>query len=220
MNMQRTAIALIAPLLLAATGSAGANVLYSVNVDTSAISGAGGYAIAFSFQDGEGIGDANNTVTLTGFSFGGGSAAGGAVSSGGVSGSLGGGVTITDNSFSSLFVEGFTPGTSLSFTLDLTTNVDAGGTPDFFGFALLRNGNAVQTLDDTLGDNLLYFNIDSANPAPSPWATVPGAAPVIAAPTVQPAAPPPPGHAPEPATLALLGLGTLLLVRRVRAQAS
>jgi hypothetical protein len=205
MNARRVLAAWTLPIALAVAGLASANVVYTVSLNTGAISGVAGYAVGLSFQDGSGAGDNNNAVTLSNFAFGGGSAGGAPVLAGGASGDIHSSVTLSDNFFSSLLVEGFTPGARLSFNVNLTTNVDAGGIPDFFGFSLLFNGNPLPTQDDTLGDNLLYFNIDSANPAAARWATAAGSPVALDAPTVAPAAPP--GQVPEPATLALLGLG-------------
>jgi hypothetical protein len=54
----------------------------------------------------------------------------------------------------------------ISFNLDLTTNVDAGPTPDQFSFAILDpSGNPIPTSDPTGDDNLLVVNINSSNPA-------------------------------------------------------
>jgi hypothetical protein len=193
-----------------------ANVVYTVSLDTSAISGAADYALGFSFQDGSLTGDNNNTVTLSNFAFGGGSAGGSPVLVGGASGDISSTATLSDTDFSNLLVEGFTPGASLSFRIDLTTNVDAGGIPDFFGFSILLNGISLPTQDDTLGDNLLYFNIDSVNPTPAAWATTAESPATLDAPTV--ALAPPPGSLPEPGGLLLLtaGLASLLMFARRR----
>ena len=216
MNSRKVLTGWLVPAALAMAATAQANVVYTVNLNTAAISGAAGYDIAFSFQDGEGIGDNNNSATLSNFNFGGGSAAGAPVLSGDATGDIATSVTLTDSVFSSLLIEGFTPGNSLSFKLDLTTNVDAGGTPDFFGFSILSGGVSLPTLDDTGGDNLLYFNIDSANPTPAAWATARASQVALAAPVVTTSG----GQLPVPDTAALLGLGlaTLWVIRR-RAQA-
>jgi hypothetical protein len=217
MNIKQLLAACSFSIALALVGVAHANVIYTVSLNTSAISGAAGYALAFSFTDGSGVGDTNNTVTLDNFNFGvGGSAAGSPVPSGGGSGSIGTSVVLSDSDFLNTLVEGFTLGASLSFNINLTTNVDAGGTPDFFGFSLLSGGTSLLTQDDTLGDNFLYFNIDSANPAPAPWATEVGSPVTLSAPAVALASPN--GQVPEPGSLLLLmtGLAGLFGVRQQR----
>ena len=220
MNARRLVTTWAFPIAIAAAGVVDANVMYTVSLNTATMSGAG-YALAFSFQDGSGlfVPDNNNTVTLSNFAFGVGSASGAPVTSGGASGNLGSSVILSDSDFSNSLVQGFTPGTSLSFNIDLTTNVDASGVPDFFGFAILilSSDTSLPTQDDTGGDNLLYFNIDSADPMPAPWATVVGTQPALDAPTVGPTQPPePPGQVPEPGSLWLLsaGLAGLLGIRR------
>lgn len=222
MSTPRFFTALLLPIVLAWVGAAHANLVQLVTVDTSAISGSAGYAIAFSFQDGSGLvpADNNNTATLSNFNFGGGSAAGLPVLVGGASGSLGAGVVLADSDFSSLFAQGFTPGSSLSFILDLTTNLDASLIPDFFGFSILSSGVPLPTLDDLGGDNLLYVNIDSASPVASAFATAAGSpvalnSPVLSAP---PPVPPGPGQLPEPGSLPLLLAGLAGLFGVVRRQ--
>src|SRR5579859_8130563 len=90
-----------------------ASTMFAVTLDTSPLIGhpAGPFSLNFQFTDGQGTGDANNTVTLSSFAFGGGSAAGGPSLTGGASGSLGSGVVLTDSAFFNAFTEGFTPGT-------------------------------------------------------------------------------------------------------------
>ena len=224
MNTPRFFATLVLPMVLAWAGAAHANLVQLVTVNTNVISGLAGYAIAFSFQDGSGLvpGDSNNTATLSNFNFGGGSSAGSPVLVRGATGSLGGGVVLTDSDFSNLFVQGFTPGSSLSFALDLTTIVDGSGTPDFFGFSILFNDgvntNPLPTLDDLGGDNLLYVNIDSANPAAAVFATAAGSQVALDAPGLS--APPPPGpgpgQLPEPGSLPLLLVGLAGLFGVVR----
>ena len=96
----------------------------------------------------------------------------------------------------------------MSFRLDLTTNVDAGGTPDAFAFSILLNGLSILTLDPSTADTLLSIDIDSATPTPMAWGTDPQRTNVgIDAPTFALAPPPEPGGVPEPGSLVLLGIG-------------
>jgi len=141
----------------------------TVTINTSGLPASPGSEIFFIFTDGSGTGDANNTAILNAFSFAGGSA--GAVdmlnSSGGVSGDMSSSVSMTDSSFTNIFGQYFTAGSSISFALNLTTNVDAGSTPDQFGFIILDpTGNPISTNDPTGSNYLAVFNIDSSNPAP------------------------------------------------------
>jgi len=75
-------------------------------------------------------------------------------------------VSLKDSSFLNLFGQFLTPGTSLSFTLDLTTNVDAGSTPDQFSmFIYDPTGSPIATTTDpTSLNSLLAINIDSTSP--------------------------------------------------------
>jgi hypothetical protein len=129
-------------------------------------------------------------------------------------------VTLTDTSFFNAFQQGFafpsglTPASrSLSFLVNMTTNVDPGGVPDAFAFSILDgNGFPIPTLDPFLADTLLTVNLDSAHPLPAVYGTdsdrtrLGVSAPSIAAITV----------VPEPGTLWLVGGGVLALVRRAR----
>src|SRR5262249_4554991 len=95
-----------------------------VTLNTAQLVGdpAGPFSIIFVLTDGSGIGDTNNTVTIGNMSFGGGSALGTPILLGGASGSVQTGVTITDSSLVSMFIQQFAPGNQLSFALDLTLN--------------------------------------------------------------------------------------------------
>lgn len=187
-----------------------ANTIFTVTLNTSPLvgSGAGPFSVAFQLNDGSGTNDGNNTATLTNFSFGGGSATGSPTLFGGAGGDLTGTVTLTDSDFFNAFIQGFSPGSSLSFLVDLTTNVDSGGIPDAFAFSILdANGFSIPTMDPSGADTLLTINIDSANPEILTYATDPsrntlgGTGPAITmdAPVTSPV--------PEPASLLLLGTG-------------
>jgi hypothetical protein len=165
-------------VLSVAVGAARAGEIFTVTLDTNPLTlspaaDAGPFSIAFQLTDGSGTNDGNNTATLSNFDFGGGSASGTPTLYGvGTSGDLGSTVTLTDNDFFNAFVQGFIPGSSLSFLAGLTTNVDAGGTPDAFAFSILdSSGSSIPTVDPA--DTLLTVNIDSASPTILTYATDP-----------------------------------------------
>jgi len=203
----------VAALVIAASGDlAHAGMLTaSATLDTSSLSGP--FEVVFVFTDGSGAGDTNNAVTLGNFLFGGGSAGSvdASLSFGGQSGDLVSGVVLVDSFFLNVFASSFTPGSALSFNFDLTTNVDAGGTPDQFSFALLHaDGTVVNTADPSGANSLLTVNLDSAHPAISTFVSDLTPAPVVVE----------SGGVPEPSSGALLavGLAALWLRRPQRRQ--
>ncbi|HEY9154117.1 MAG TPA: NF038129 family PEP-CTERM protein [Opitutaceae bacterium] len=155
-----------------------------VNVDTHSLIGnpAGPYSLDFQLNDGSGWGDANNTASLSGFKFGSGGAAGSGSSFGGAGGDLGSNVWLTDSSPFNEFYQGFTPGSWLSFDLSLTTNVDGGGTPDAFSFAILDGALMNLPTQSPGSDAFLAINIDSATPWVSTYSSVDGLITVTATP--------------------------------------
>ncbi len=135
-----------------------------ITVNTSPLIGhpAGPFSLAFQLTDGSGAGDANNTVTVTGFQFGGGNATGSPAFAGGASGSLTSSVTLTDSAFVNFLVQPFVPGSRLTFVVSVTANLESGEIPDRFGFAILDSGGAeIPTLAGEKVDQLVAVAIDS-----------------------------------------------------------
>jgi hypothetical protein len=125
---------------------------------------AGPFSVEFQLNDGSGTGDGNNTAILSDFLFNGGAPAGSPTVNGGAYGDLTSGVTLTDNSFFNQFIQSFTPGSALAFQLFLSTNIDGGGTPDQFSFAILdKTGTELPTLAPGFFDVFVQIDIDSAN---------------------------------------------------------
>jgi len=189
--------------------TANGDVIYDVTLDTAPLVGhpAGPFYVELAFTDGSGIGDGNNTATLSDFDFGGGSALGGPFVFGGASGSLETGVSITDTSFLSLFGEQFAPGLHLSFSLDLTSNDDADGIPDRLTLYILDSSGVPLPTLAPAGDYFLGVDLGSAGPVFDVWGSDPSQAPSaggnpvsIPAPTVTPVS-----SVPEPSTIYLLG---------------
>jgi PEP-CTERM motif len=200
----RTAIALGAVLLVLDLnpGRALADVIVNISVNTSSLGSSGSSEVFFNLT-----GTGANTATISAISLGGGTAgAVDTVNSAGFapSSNLGSTISLNDNTaFLNVFAQSFTAGTSLSFLLDLTTNVVT-PTPDQFSFYILDpTGSPIVTSDPTGFDNLATINLDSPSPAPNVYSSLV---------TVTPAA-----VTPEPGTLTLLVLGlagTVPLFRR------
>ena len=200
--------ALLLVASVAGSEAVDANSIFTVTLDTSPLVGSPSapFAAAFQLVDGSGLADNNNSATLTSFAFGGGSASGcplNCVTTGDASGDMTGTVVLKDSDFFNSFAERFTVGTSLSFVVELTTNVDAGGTPDTFAFSLLDStGTPLPTDDPSFGDTLLSVFIDSGSPPVFTFGsqTFDVRAPALGTPTAP---------VPEPGTLVVLATGVV-----------
>jgi hypothetical protein len=192
-----------------------ADLIEDISMNTAPLIGdaAGAFSLEFQLNDGSGIGDKNNTANLTNFLFTGGTAVGSPTLTGGATGNLTSGASLTDSSFFNQFIQEFTPGNTLSFRLSLSTNVDSGGTPDEFSLAILdHTGSEIPT--KSLFDVFVQIDIDSTNPLIHTFATdvsrkpAGGGGPIdIAAPTVTPV-----NSVPEPSMLWLMLSGLVPLV--------
>jgi hypothetical protein len=164
--------------------------------DTSSIVG-GSFTLAFDLTDGDATN--NTTIVIDNFSFGGGGAAGGPTLTGGASGSVAGGITLTDTAFFNSFEEGFTAGSSLSFDVDYTTAA-SDAMPDGFAFFILDAlGNPLTTTDPSGANALLLGTLQTT--LGNDTSTVDQFALALV---------------PEPATLALLSLGGVAAAYRRR----
>jgi hypothetical protein len=144
-------------LILTAHSSAASTLEFKVVVNTTPLIGnpAGPFALDFQLN-----GAGPNTVAIGGFDFGGGRPLGTAFAFGGATGNLAAGIVLNDTSafFTELFQQ-FIPGTSLSFSVSMTTNVTP--TPDAFAFSILDDN--LFTIPTTgLGDALVLVNITSS----------------------------------------------------------
>ncbi|HEX5229016.1 MAG TPA: NF038129 family PEP-CTERM protein [Bryobacteraceae bacterium] len=199
--------------------SAWADAIYNVSLDTSNLIGntAGPFSLDFQFNDGSGTNDGNNTVTLSNFAFGAGGPTGSAVTNGSVSGDLTSSVTLTDSDFFNEFTQTFTPGSTLVFTIDLTTNVDAGGVPDEFTFAILDSTDAeIPTLGPF--DTVLLADIDSSSPALFGYASDPSRGTAATGDTLAFDAPVVTSPVPEPSVLWMSASGLAILALRRRSK--
>jgi hypothetical protein len=188
--------------------TAHAGIVYDISMNTGPLGShpAGPFSLEFQLNDGSGTNDGNNTAVLSNFLFNGGAAVGSPTLTGGATGTLTSGITLTDSSFFNQFIQGFTPGSALSFRLSLSTNVDSGATPDQFSFAVLdKTGTEIPTLAPSFFDVFVQIDINSANPAVQTFGTdtsrspAGGGGPInITAPTATPV-----NTVPEPDTLML-----------------
>jgi hypothetical protein len=209
---------LIAVLTLAAIGAPakadGGTSSFEVSLQTSSLSG--DQLIAFGLVNGGG--GATNNVTLSGFTFGGGSAVppGNYVGTTGVSGDLSSTIAMTDsitvNGGTALFYEDFDPGSALSFIFT-TTNSAVGSTPDAFSMSICSTSFVCYSNDAETGA-MLVLNLTGQTLSPASF-TLNGAsdqglsAPVV---TISNGSVP----APEPDALMLLlsGLTAAVLFSR------
>jgi hypothetical protein len=175
MKLLQPTLSLLAAV--AFTLTARANPL-TLNLDTSLLTG-GNYYIDFQLNDGNGVGDGNNTAVISSFDFGGGAATGTATHFGGASGDLFTAVSLIDNDPFTEFFQEFQAGSYLNFTVLLSNNPN-GAIPDFFGFALLDE-NLMNLATYSLGsDQLLTVEINGGALAYQTYGSVGG----IPAPTV------------------------------------
>ena len=142
----------------------------TVTIDTSSLGQAGLSEIFFSMTNGNVPTSVTNTAVLSNFAFGAGGS-GGAVDAMNTFGNvtsglnLADGATMIDDQFTTDFAGFFTAGSQISFSLNLSTNVLAGGIPDNFSIYVVDpNGNPIPTNDPTGFDSLLSIDIDSTNP--------------------------------------------------------
>lgn len=128
---------------------------FEVTITTTPIQGQTGFAV-FDFIQGAPV--LNNTATVSGFTSN--AMLGAFTTTGAVLGTLvPGPMTLSDSAFLSEFSQGLTYGTTMSFTLNLTTNSSLGGIPDEFSFFLEDStGTPFPTSDPTGADS--FFAID------------------------------------------------------------
>lgn len=156
---KRQCLGYLAALLVA--GHAAASAI-QVTVDTSGLAGTSAN-LAFDLIDGSGLGDDNNTLTITDFSTDGtlGTAS---VTHGfttNPASDLSSGASLGDSDFFNEFLQGITLGTTLSFRFDTTGILDS-PTPDEFSFYLLTadaSASLVSTDDPLLTNALFTFDI-------------------------------------------------------------
>lgn len=211
--------ALVCAFALFISPAARAQAVFEINVNTSALIGhpAGPFYLDFQLNDGAGVGNGNNTATLSGFSFGGGAPLGAATVFGNVTGNLASTITLRDTTPFNEFFQAFTAGSALRFTLTLSNQVSV-PVPDLFSFAILDND--LFNLPTLAPGSDALFTVDIAGGTPivntyagsSVFAPVAGGLPIaLPAPAVVPV--------PEPSTYGLVGAALVGIVAWQRRRA-
>jgi len=182
-----------------------ANSIYFVSVDTSTLpSLQGPYQLYLNLLDGNGTGDANNTVTLDTF-----------VCTGiSLSGCPSGVYSLTDSSFLTWTTFGFTAGGGVAFRVALTGSLDANLVPDSFQLSILDGSpNPLPTTDPSGSDAVLFAQFDQSSPILQSYGSPNGAA-ITFSPPVTTMAPVPEPELGLPVSLALCLM--LFLRQRLR----
>jgi hypothetical protein len=191
--------------LIVFTACAQAGIIYDVSLNTTPLIGhpAAPFWLGFELADGSGTGDGNNAALLSNFQFGTGGAIGSPFLSGSAIGDVSALVVLTDAAPTSVFVQSFAPGGTLSFQLFLSTNVDAGGVPDTFIMSILDNTfTPIPTVAGPPLNPFISIDIDSDNPTVQTFASDPTQFPAGGGDAID--IPAPSISVPEPAALGLL----------------
>lgn len=184
--------------------------IFHVEIDTASLldlpaSAEGPFSLNFQLNNSSG-GSETNSVSLTNFTFGGGSATGSADILGTGTGDLGSSITLSSSASSPFndFLQGFIPGSTFGFDVSISENINS-FSPDLFSVAIL-DGNFQNIPTTGLGNSLVILELDGT-PTPEFFSGTGDFAEVVAAPV------------PEPGTAIWgAGLGLAFAFRRARSR--
>ena len=161
-------VIIIAGLMLAASG-ARADAMFSVSLDTSAISGTT-EQLVFEFIDGDGVAD--NSVSLSNFDLGGGTVSAPAdyMGTSGVGGDLSSSIAMNDTGGFALFTQLVNFGSSLIFQMSTTNAFSGSGAPDALSMAVYTSNFSACYSDDQVACTLLELDLTGNALSPSSFA--------------------------------------------------
>jgi hypothetical protein len=211
--------------LSAVPGVARADEIFTVKLNTEVLTttpdaAAGPFSLAFQLVQGDGT-NPTNTATVSDFTFGGGSAGAcptNCITFGDVTGDATGTIGLSTSDAFEAIIQTFTPGSQLSFQVDLSTNPNTGLAPDAFGFSILDSSDSpIPTQDPSGADTFLTVLLNSSNPSILTYASDPSVGTEAADISISLEAPTigtnvPPTNTPEPPSFVLLAAGLLLLL--------
>jgi hypothetical protein len=202
-----------------------ADEIFTVALNTAPLtsapdSAAGPFSLAFQLVQGD-PSNPLNTATVSDFTFGGvgaGACPANCTTFGGVTGNATSSIGLSTRDGFEAIIQAFTPGSQMSFQVDLSTNTNTAVAPDDFAFSLLDSmGFPIPTQDGSGADTFLTVLLNSSNPSVLTFASDPStataagdvlislSAPMIGTPTA-------PVSTPEPSSLVLLACAAAALL--------
>jgi hypothetical protein len=156
--MKQFFFALILTVLMGRAATA--DVSYNVTLDTQTLGSSAAEPFSLGLELAQGDQPYGNSAVVGGFDFGSGSPSGApTITLGDITGDLSNSVTFSDSAPLSFFAQQFVPGKTLSFSVQLGTNVSSAGIPDAFVIYVLDStGSPIPTLAGPGADYLVIID--------------------------------------------------------------